>query len=542
MPIRIQHKYRPYLSCSLMLFSMGLMACGGSRASSRAPASGGSAASASEPNLSGVPRWVERGATAVNDGGRRIFYGVGVASGIRNSSLLRQTAANRARADLASVFEVYTASLMKDYMDSEGNQSIENAIKTFSSMGLKGSTIVDNYIGSDGSLYALAALDMKVVADVIQAEKNGIFKSATTKVDPNDIFDKHAKKSEPEPPPPALAAENAPAEAAAAAPASDTSVQAKGGAKPAWVTGADPRFNQRQYLCGVGFSTAREPAENAAFANLSRIFIAHVKSVSKDFMGAYTSTGAESVETQSVSTLTQVSTAKTLKGVQLMEVWEGEGSIYALACMDRAKSAAELRTQISEADESAGKHLQRAGQSKSTAKVRELGKALEVLRERVAYNAELRIVDPDGIGVSAQYSHVDVADAFNVAADALKIGILAQGPYADICRSALVEGLTKRGYKVTEGLADGMDVIVDVNITVEDGGKGSGRFARFAFARVVIIVEVKDPVNQKVLDSVRQTNKQGHRNREEAERRAVRGLAKKLVSTVSARVEKAMLR
>ncbi|MEZ4271267.1 MAG: hypothetical protein R3C68_07495 [Myxococcota bacterium] len=47
----------------------------------------------------------------------------------------------------------------------------------------------------------LAKLDLKRVEQVLQAEKSGIVKSHTTKVDVDDIFDKHAKKAAPPPPP-----------------------------------------------------------------------------------------------------------------------------------------------------------------------------------------------------------------------------------------------------------------------------------------------------------------------------------------------------
>ena len=77
----------------------------------------------------GEPGWVSRGSASVTSGKRRVFYGVGAAGGIRNPALLRSTADNRARAELAKVFEVFSASLMKDYMDSSGTQNVQQAVK-----------------------------------------------------------------------------------------------------------------------------------------------------------------------------------------------------------------------------------------------------------------------------------------------------------------------------------------------------------------------------------------------------------------------------
>ena len=63
------------------------------------------------------PEWVNKGSGAFG-GEKKVFYGVGSASGIRNHSLARATADNRARNEISKIFEVYSASLMKDYQAS----------------------------------------------------------------------------------------------------------------------------------------------------------------------------------------------------------------------------------------------------------------------------------------------------------------------------------------------------------------------------------------------------------------------------------------
>ncbi|MEZ4271266.1 MAG: LPP20 family lipoprotein [Myxococcota bacterium] len=313
--------------------------------------------------------------------------------------------------------------------------------------------------------------------------------------------------------------------------------------KPAWVDGEDSRFPYDAWLCGVGFSTERAAAENAAYAALSRIFVARVASVSKDFMGAYASTGADPLEVQSVEQLTKVSTGKVFSDVRIIEVWQSKaGETFALACLERSKAARVLQNQINAADEHTAKLLDKASRSDKAAKVASLSKALEAMAEREALNGELRIVNANGIGVASQYSHVDVVEAFEAAVDALKIAVHATGPYDGDFRSVLIGALTKRGYKVTEGSADGMDVLVTATIRMEDGGKGTGRQASYDFARGVIHVEVKNVAQNKILDSMTESRKEGHRNLAEAERRAVRALAKTISTKVGAKVEQAMLR
>ena len=74
----------------------------------------------SEPkHLEGIdyPEWVLSGSGAFG-GDSKVFSGVGSVNGIKNESLARTTAANRARNEIAKIFNVYSASLMKDYMAS----------------------------------------------------------------------------------------------------------------------------------------------------------------------------------------------------------------------------------------------------------------------------------------------------------------------------------------------------------------------------------------------------------------------------------------
>jgi hypothetical protein len=116
------------------------------------------------------PEWVNKGSGAFG-GEKRVFYGVGSAGGIKNHSLARTTADNRARAEISKIFETYSASLMKDYMASttagdfnasSEEQHVEQAIKTFSSTTLNGVEIVDHWIHpTDGTIYSLARLDME---------------------------------------------------------------------------------------------------------------------------------------------------------------------------------------------------------------------------------------------------------------------------------------------------------------------------------------------------------------------------------------------
>jgi hypothetical protein len=126
------------------------------------------------------PAWVMKGSGAFS-GDKDVLYGVGSADMIGNTSLARTTAGNRARAELSKVFDVYSASLMKDYASSttagqEGvadeQQMVEQAIKTFSANHLTGVQIVNHWIHpTEGTIYALARMDMGAFENMIDRQK-----------------------------------------------------------------------------------------------------------------------------------------------------------------------------------------------------------------------------------------------------------------------------------------------------------------------------------------------------------------------------------
>ena len=117
------------------------------------------------------PEWVMKDSGAFDDSNGKAFYGVGSASGIKNYSLQRTAADDRARNNLAKVFEFYTKSLTKDYMASTTSgdftatseeQNVEVVIKTLTDSTLTGIMIIDHWEHpGKNQLFSLARLDLK---------------------------------------------------------------------------------------------------------------------------------------------------------------------------------------------------------------------------------------------------------------------------------------------------------------------------------------------------------------------------------------------
>jgi hypothetical protein len=128
-----------------------------------------------------MPQWVYKGSGAFDQDSGKVFYGVGIASGISNKSLLFSTADNRARAEVAKTLETYVAVLAKDYMASttagdmsasSEEQHVEQALKTFSKTTLHGATIIDHWQDpEDKTMYALCKLDLLAFKEALDDYK-----------------------------------------------------------------------------------------------------------------------------------------------------------------------------------------------------------------------------------------------------------------------------------------------------------------------------------------------------------------------------------
>jgi hypothetical protein len=125
----------------------------------------------------GAPAWVNRGSGAYDGQHGKAFYGVGILSGVQNEGLARQAVDNRARGEIAKIFDLYIAAMMKDYQRSTtaGNfqasseeQDIVSAQKTITETTLRGVEVRDHWRDPQtGRLYALALLDLNGIGNAL---------------------------------------------------------------------------------------------------------------------------------------------------------------------------------------------------------------------------------------------------------------------------------------------------------------------------------------------------------------------------------------
>ncbi|MBI3551054.1 MAG: hypothetical protein HY077_00930 [Elusimicrobia bacterium] len=133
------------------------------------------------PIAAQAPDWVNKGSGAFKDGGAGVFYGVGIAQGIRNRALSVTASDDRARAEIAKIMNTYVAVLSKDYMasttagdmsKSSEEQHVSQTLKSFAKFTLHGAIIVDHWKDpTDGTMFALCKLDMKAVEQTLADSK-----------------------------------------------------------------------------------------------------------------------------------------------------------------------------------------------------------------------------------------------------------------------------------------------------------------------------------------------------------------------------------
>jgi hypothetical protein len=108
-----------------------------------------------------APEWTIKGRAAFKDSGILAFYGVGSApAAIRDEYLRRETADNRARADIQNGFSTATESTGTTTITADGGKKTERAVTTVKSGDISMARIIDRYQAADGTIYSLAKTEI----------------------------------------------------------------------------------------------------------------------------------------------------------------------------------------------------------------------------------------------------------------------------------------------------------------------------------------------------------------------------------------------
>jgi hypothetical protein len=254
------------------------------------------------------------------------------------------------------------------------------------------------------------------------------------------------------------------------------------GPAPDWVSGPSARYPKAKYLTGVGTAGSREAAEEDARAELARIFQADVDSRVSAYEKYFQVRGGGKPQTTdevSLANLTTVSTRMVLEGSEVVEVFKqkGTGQYFALAVLDRPKTAQILRDRILRLDEEAALLLQSAdAASDKLAQLKDLRRSVPKLVLRDATDAQLRIVGLAGSGVPGQANVESIKTRIeHLLAKEVRIGVAVTGSGADELRAGILTELTALGLPVVPDRPDAQfDLRLDVRSTFKVTRRSQG--------------------------------------------------------------------
>ena len=110
------------------------------------------------------PDWVNGGSGAFTEESGKRFHGVGIVSGVRDAAVRRRMVDNRAREEVQKALEDLLDAIQKDApmapeADADTRQRTQQRLKAVAASG-DGVRIVDHWVDTDSTEYALALLDL----------------------------------------------------------------------------------------------------------------------------------------------------------------------------------------------------------------------------------------------------------------------------------------------------------------------------------------------------------------------------------------------
>ena len=314
-----------------------------------------------------------------------------------------------------------------------------------------------------------------------------------------------------------------------------------GATRPSWIDGGSPQFPSAQYLTGVGQADSRPQATEQAYAAVSRIFKAEITAQAKDWESylVVESRGQTHTERRlTLDTVTRVTTDKVLENVHVLDTWFDQTTrqYYALAGMNRAQAESAMVERLTELDRTIQTEVTEAHQTQDKlSHVRNLKRAAKNLVLREAYNADLRVVRPNGQGNSSTYRVAElIAELEQYLSKNLVMAVDLSGDQAEPLERALVDGLTQEGFTVVGRGAGASTVPPELLM------KGSVRLwpievndPHFRYVRWCAESVIEEVATHRVVGAVSKGGKEGHVTEREAAAKAVRVMQQEFASDLA---------
>ena len=257
--------------------------------------------------------------------------------------------------------------------------------------------------------------------------------------------------------------------------------------EPDWVKNPQSIYPDNKFLVSIGEGDTRQGAENAAAANLSRIFESRIHSDER-LTDSVTETQDNFSRTTDLQTDISVLSSQTLLNIQHAEAWTDKtGRCHAVAYLNRRETAAIYRPKIEEYNRQISALLADAhAETDLLRRYALLRSALIAAQENEQLLNQLKIIHPTSASASApSASLISIRNAAIESARRIRVDIQLKGDPAGRMSNTLKELITRYGFTIGNPAV----LTVTGETTLEDTGK---RTAGLAFFRYTLAIQFSD--------------------------------------------------
>jgi len=287
---------------------------------------------------------------------------------------------------------------------------------------------------------------------------------------------------------------------------------------PDWISGDSAQYKSAQYLIGRGQASTQEEAMDRARADLSKIFQVAVISESEDvqkFKSAPAGTGQyEGQSSRHITTRTE----QIIRGIQIAEMWQDPvtKNHHALAVMPRLQTAASLRQQIGQLDDTTGSHIEQSRQNTDLfLKIAAASLAIGSQQERESLQKSLQIVDITGRASESQWSSAKLKNDLDELLKRVRIASQVSAESSPGFAEVVAGALAQAGFMIeTE---QNPEFVLLAKMELSDLGFKEGWY----WQRGVLDVTLSEKATSRVRGTRRWTIKSNAPDKESAAKRAL---------------------
>ncbi|MDH3345971.1 MAG: LPP20 family lipoprotein [Kiritimatiellaceae bacterium] len=303
------------------------------------------------------------------------------------------------------------------------------------------------------------------------------------------------------------------------------------GGTPEWLVNPKAVYPEKVYLAAVGAGDTRRAAENAAAANLSRIFEAHIES-NERLLDQSHENNEEIIRTVDFTADINILSSQVLFNVQHAEAWKDDtGRIHAVAYIDRRETAAIYRDKI--AEQTARIHFLSAHADTAKdllTKYANLRAAMQHVMENKILLRQLKVIHPPSIPeATPDYIENNIRKSLADTAKKNRVEINIEGDDNKRMTAVVEELITRYGFVV------GTPAVLQIEgrISVNDTGLQAHDLV---FVRYSLFMQIKD-AKETVLISIREQGREAHTSPKEARIRSFRTIESAIQSGGAKRLD-----